>query len=111
VGARFSLSFQTGPEVHPASCRMDTGVSFRKVKQPVRKADHSTPSTAEVKNEWNYIFIPPICLHGLYRDNFTFICTECVKCVTRLSHSAPTEEVAGPAEITDRLHFQIPVSK
>jgi hypothetical protein len=26
----------------------------------------------EVKNEWRYTSTPPICLHGVDRDNFTF---------------------------------------
>jgi hypothetical protein len=30
------------------------------------------PVSAEVKNEWSYTFIPPMCLHGVYRFNFTF---------------------------------------
>jgi len=34
--------------------------------------NHSTPSSAEVKNEWSYTFAPPIYLHGMDRDNFTF---------------------------------------
>jgi hypothetical protein len=42
-----------------------------------REAAHSPPSSAEVKNEWNYISTPPIH-HGVvlserkHRDNFTF---------------------------------------
>jgi hypothetical protein len=35
---------------HPASCRMGTGGSFPGVKRPRREADHSPPSSAEVKN-------------------------------------------------------------
>ena len=27
---------------------------------------------AMVKNEWRYTSTPPVCLHGLYKDNFTF---------------------------------------
>ena len=33
-------------------------------------ADHSAPSSADVKNEWSYTSSPPICLHGVDRDNF-----------------------------------------
>jgi hypothetical protein len=39
---------QTGCEAHPTSCSRG----------------------AELKNEWNYISTPPICLHGVYRNNF-----------------------------------------
>lgn len=28
-----------------------------------------------VKNEWSYTSTPPVYLHGLYEDNFTFILT------------------------------------
>ena len=36
------------------------------VKRPVREADHSFPSSAEVKSIW--IFTE---LHGVYREHFT----------------------------------------
>jgi len=50
VGARFSAPVQTGPEVHPPSCTMDT-VSFPGGKvRPVCDADTSPLSSAEVKN-------------------------------------------------------------
>jgi hypothetical protein len=43
---------QTGSGVHPASCTMGTGGSFPGGKaRPGRDADHSPPSSAEVKNE------------------------------------------------------------
>jgi len=36
------------------------------------KADHSLPSSVEVKNAWIYTSILPIRLHGVVlRDNFT----------------------------------------
>jgi hypothetical protein len=31
------------------------------------------PFSTEVKNEWNCTFIPPICLNGVERDNFSII--------------------------------------
>jgi hypothetical protein len=34
------------------------------VKRPGREADHSPPSSAEVKNVWRYTSTPPIRLHG-----------------------------------------------
>jgi hypothetical protein len=36
------------------------------------EVDHTTPSSAEVRNEWIYICAPPICFHSVARDNFTF---------------------------------------
>jgi hypothetical protein len=47
-----SLCVQTRSEAHPASCTMGTGGPFPGGKaRPGRDADHSPPSTAEVKNE------------------------------------------------------------
>jgi hypothetical protein len=46
-----SLCVQTGSGAHPASCTMDTGGPFPGGKaRPGRDADHSSPSSAEVKN-------------------------------------------------------------
>jgi hypothetical protein len=30
----------------------------------------------EASNEWSYTYIPPIRLHGVYTDDFTFACTQ-----------------------------------
>ena len=38
------------------------------------QVDHSSPSSAEVKNEWSYTSVPHICLYGVKRD-FTFFFT------------------------------------
>jgi hypothetical protein len=47
-----SLCVQTGSGAHPASCQMGTGGPFPGGKaRPGRDADHSPPSSAEVKNE------------------------------------------------------------
>jgi hypothetical protein len=61
IGVRFpagakdcssSLCVQTGSGAHPASCPMGTGGLFPGGKAwPGRDADHSPPSSAEVKNE------------------------------------------------------------
>jgi hypothetical protein len=55
------------------------GALSLEVKRPGREADHSLPSSAEVKkNAWNYTSTPPISLHivvlGLkkHREKFTF---------------------------------------
>jgi hypothetical protein len=49
--AKFSLLYvvQTGSGVHPTSYTMGTGGSFPEVKGPGRVADHSPPTSAEVK--------------------------------------------------------------
>lgn len=41
------------------------------VKWPACEVDHSPLYSAGVKNEWSHTSTP-ICLHGVYRDNFTF---------------------------------------
>jgi hypothetical protein len=47
-----SLCVQPGSGAHPASCLMGTGGAFSRGKaRPGRDADHSPPSSAEVKNE------------------------------------------------------------
>jgi hypothetical protein len=47
-----SICVQTGSGARPASCTMGTGGPFPEGKaRPRRDADHSPPSSAEVKNE------------------------------------------------------------
>jgi hypothetical protein len=47
-----SLCVQTGSGAHPVSCTMGTGGSLSGGKaRPGRDADHSPPSSAEVKKE------------------------------------------------------------
>jgi hypothetical protein len=53
------LVVQTGSGVHPTSYTMGTGSSFTGVKQPGREADHSPPTSAEVKKMWIYTSTPP----------------------------------------------------
>jgi hypothetical protein len=45
---------QTGSEVHLAFCPMGTGGSF-----PGGEADHSPPTSAEVKETWICTYTPP----------------------------------------------------
>jgi hypothetical protein len=42
------------------------------LKQPGHEFDPSSPSTAEVKNEWSHTSIPPIWLYGVARKIFNF---------------------------------------
>jgi hypothetical protein len=58
----FSLLYvvQTHSEAHPASYPMGTVDSFpHGVKRQGREADHSPPSSAEVKKTWVYTSAPP----------------------------------------------------
>jgi hypothetical protein len=53
------LQVQISSGVHPASCTMGTG-SFPGVKRPGRDADHTPPSSAEVKKELSYTSTYPM---------------------------------------------------
>lgn len=46
--------------------------SFPWLQRLWREANHSPPSSSEVNNGWSYTSTPPICLHGVGRDNCTF---------------------------------------
>jgi hypothetical protein len=53
----FSLQcVHNGSGAHPASCPMGTRGSFPWIKRPGREADHSPPSSAEVK-EWVELYL------------------------------------------------------
>jgi hypothetical protein len=52
-----------GPTQLPIQCV--SGAFSLGVKRPGREADYSPPSSAEVKNAWNYTSIPPIRLRGV----------------------------------------------
>jgi hypothetical protein len=51
------------------------GVVFSRVKRPVRKANHSFPSSAEVKNAWSYSCTLPYIFiaWGLVKHRFISI--------------------------------------
>jgi hypothetical protein len=50
--------------------------SLLRTNQPRNEDDYSLPSIDEVRNEWSNTSIPPVCSHGMQRDNsvFTFTC-------------------------------------
>jgi hypothetical protein len=61
VGERdFSLlhSFQTGSGAYPASYPVDTRALFLGVKQKGHEADHSLPSSADVRNDGAIYLLP-----------------------------------------------------
>jgi hypothetical protein len=51
-------SVQTSSGTHPASDSMCTWVSLPRSKVAVGEADHTPPSSAEIKNEWSYTSTP-----------------------------------------------------
>jgi len=54
-----------GPGAHPP------GVLPWGQSSQVIKGDHSSPSRADVKNEWRWNSAAPVRLHGMDRDIFT----------------------------------------
>ena len=56
----------TGSGAHPASNSIGICFYTQGAKRPWREADHSTPSSPEVKNEWSYTSAHPLCLHILH---------------------------------------------
>jgi hypothetical protein len=48
------------------------------LERPGHEANHASPSGSEVKNEWSYTATPPLRLHGVRRNNFTFTEKRCV---------------------------------
>jgi hypothetical protein len=48
------------------------GFLSARIKRPQREADNDPPSGADVKSEWSYTSTPPICLHEVDTDSFTF---------------------------------------
>jgi hypothetical protein len=52
-----------GPTQPPIQCV--SGALSLGVKRPGREADHSPPSSADVKNAWSYTSTHPIRLHGV----------------------------------------------
>jgi len=64
-----TMPIRCGPTQLPLS---GYSVSFPWAKRPWCKVDHSSPSNAEVENEWSYTSSPPICLCGVGRDYLNF---------------------------------------
>jgi hypothetical protein len=72
---------QIGSGAHPASYPMGTRGSYPGGKAAGREADHSPPSSAEVKNAWSYTSTPQYAFMAWclvkHRDSFylfTFLC-------------------------------------
>ena len=60
----------------------------------LRHDDHHSPRyRAEVKNEWSYISLVPVCPHGVDRENLSFVigaiplCCGITKMVVQSKHN------------------------
>jgi hypothetical protein len=66
-------NIQTGSGTNSASYFKGTRSFFPGAKWPGNEADQSPPSSAKIKNVWSYTTTPPMCVHGIFRDNFSFL--------------------------------------
>jgi hypothetical protein len=57
---------------HPSSYSIGTGNIFQG-KAAGAWISPLTPTQRRFKNEWSYTSTPPMCLHGVDSDNFTFL--------------------------------------
>jgi hypothetical protein len=68
----FSLlqAIQAGCGAYRVSCLVGVHVLFLRIMWLCCEDDHSPPSSAKFKNVWSCTSAPPICRHGLERDDF-----------------------------------------
>jgi hypothetical protein len=71
------------------------------VKRPERDVDHAPPSSAQATNEWSYTSAPPICLHGVVRDIFTFTIEYYICTVASLSEMLNMPDTDSLASVVD----------
>jgi hypothetical protein len=64
---------RTDSGAHPASYPMHTEGSFPRGKVLERQADHSPPTSAEVRKTWIYTPTLPIRLHGVVLSYLTWV--------------------------------------
>jgi hypothetical protein len=72
-----------GPTL-PTTLLMSTGVSVRRIEGPASEVEHSTPFSAEVKNEWSCTSLPTVCLYGGNRNNLTLNVYGCTAAETKM---------------------------
>jgi hypothetical protein len=72
------------------------GALFLGIKRPWREADHSPPSSAEVKNAWSYTYTPPTRLHGVVLSQSTG---------TTSSSSSSSKQGLGKTACSDFIFF------
>jgi hypothetical protein len=61
----FTIEFRVALGHTQPPIRYAPGVLSLGVKRPRCEADHSPPSSAEIRNAWSYTSTPPIRLHGV----------------------------------------------
>jgi hypothetical protein len=75
---QFSLLYlvQTGSEAHPTFYSLGTGDSFPEGKRQGLEADHSPPTSAEVKKTLIYTSTTSYVFMALSKDNILFFCLQ-----------------------------------
>jgi hypothetical protein len=77
----FTTASRTAVKLTQPPIQWATGALSLGIKPPGREADHSPPSSAEVKNAWSYTSIPQYAfmvwcsVKRKHRDNFNFTFT------------------------------------
>jgi len=71
--------------------------SFPGVKWPGSQIDHSPPSSVKVKNWRSYTSDPSIWLHGVDREDFTFLCI--CSFVVQYRANVTRSRICGPAAV------------
>jgi hypothetical protein len=117
-------TFTTYENISDKSCRSSwtflcyiwvPGALSLGVKRPGREADHSPPSSADVKDEWSYTSAPPILLHGvvlsyaqgqlhLYLLPYTFL-YDWVQCIQNFGQEIWKEDSLDDLGV-DRIIFK-----
>lgn len=71
----FLFSKTSRPAVEPTQLAIQyVSMFFRRIKRPERESDQSPACNPGANNEWSYTLFPPLCLLGMERDNFSFLC-------------------------------------
>jgi hypothetical protein len=83
---------------HPASYPMGTETLSCEGNEKGCNAEHSPPSSAEVKSEWSYPSTPPTWIHGVHKDNFFASSDNIHNGAVSYGHSSSTSSVKPAAE-------------
>jgi hypothetical protein len=67
---------QTGSGFYPASNSMGTDGASLKIKRQGHEDNHSVQYTAEVKNGWNYIYVPIVSPNGVHKKNYIHLTSQ-----------------------------------
>jgi hypothetical protein len=65
MGYFFPFAIASRPATHKLLSNWDPGALSRGVRRPGREADHSPPSSVDVKNAWSCNSTSPTRLHGV----------------------------------------------